>query len=53
MKYEEYGMQSARIFGPNDMRLVETTLAKFTSYQVLCKVVRAGIYGTELCNLFR
>lgn len=40
-------MQAARIFGPNDLRTVEVPVPELGSHDVLCKVVRAGVCGTD------
>lgn len=40
-------MKAARIYGPNDIRVVEIEIPKPKDHEVLCKVVRAGICGTD------
>jgi len=40
-------MKAARIFGPGDMRVVEMPIPELRSHDVLCKVVRSGICGTD------
>lgn len=41
-------MKAARFFGPNDMRVVEVPVPSPGPYDILCKVVRAGICGTDM-----
>ena len=40
-------MKTARIFGPNDLRIVDAPIASPQPREVLCKVVRAGVCGTD------
>lgn len=40
-------MKAARIFGPKDMRVVDVPTPEPGSGDVLCKVVRSGICGTD------
>ena len=40
-------MKAARIFGPHDLRLVDVPIPRVGDQDVLCKVVRAGMCGTD------
>ncbi len=40
-------MKASRIFGPHDMRLVDVPVPEVGPREVLCKVVRAGVCGTD------
>lgn len=40
-------MKAAQIFGPNDMRIVDLPVPTLGPHDVLCKVVRTGICGTD------
>jgi 2-desacetyl-2-hydroxyethyl bacteriochlorophyllide A dehydrogenase len=40
-------MKAARLFGPNDLRIVDVPIPELRPYDVLCKVVRAGVCGTD------
>ena len=40
-------MKAARIFGPNDIRVVDIPIPELKSDDVLCKVIRAGVCGTD------
>jgi len=40
-------MKAARLFGPNDLRIVDLPIPQLGSKDVLCKVKRAGICGTD------
>ena len=40
-------MKAARIFGSYDMRVVDIPVPKLGSQDVLCKVIRVGICGTD------
>lgn len=40
-------MKASRIFGPHDMRLVDVPVPEVGPGDVLCKVVRAGVCGTD------
>ena len=40
-------MKSARIFGANDIRVVEVEIPKLRAGDVLCRVKRAGVCGTD------
>ena len=40
-------MKAARIFGANDMRLVTVPVPELGPHDILCKVKRAGICGTD------
>lgn len=41
-------MKAARIFGPNDIRYVDTEVPPYSDDDVLIRVKRAGICGTDL-----
>lgn len=41
-------MKAARIFGPNDLRMVDLPRPKLRANDVLCKVKRCGVCGTDL-----
>jgi L-iditol 2-dehydrogenase len=41
-------MKASRIFGPNDMRYVDVPMPEVGPRDVLSKVVRAGVCGTDL-----
>jgi len=40
-------MRAARLFAPNDLRLVETPTPELRPHDVLCRVARCGICGTD------
>jgi len=40
-------MKAARIFGPNDIRIVDVPQPELRPHDVLCQVVRSGICGTD------
>ena len=40
-------MKAARLFGPRDLRLMEVPLPELRPHDVLCRVVRSGICGTD------
>ena len=40
-------MRAARLFAPNDLRLVEVPIPGLGPHEVLCRVVRCGICGTD------
>ncbi len=40
-------MQAERIFGPMDMRVVEVPIPELGDHDVLCRVVRSGVCGTD------
>ena len=40
-------MKAARLFGPNDIRVVEVPIPDLKPREVLCKVVKSGICGTD------
>jgi 2-desacetyl-2-hydroxyethyl bacteriochlorophyllide A dehydrogenase len=40
-------MKAARIFVPNDLRIVDVPLPELRPHEVLCRVVRSGICGTD------
>lgn len=40
-------MQAERIFGPLDMRVVDVPVPQLGPHDVLCKVVRSGVCGTD------
>lgn len=40
-------MKAARIFGPWDMKIVEAPVPQLGAHDVLCRVVRAGVCGTD------
>jgi len=40
-------MKAARLFGPNDLRIVDTPIPELGAHDVLTRVRRAGICGTD------
>jgi 2-desacetyl-2-hydroxyethyl bacteriochlorophyllide A dehydrogenase len=40
-------MRCARLFGPNDLRLIDMPVPELKPHEVLCRVVRCGICGTD------
>ena len=40
-------MKAARLFGPGDMRIVDAPIPELRAHDVLCRVVRSGICGTD------
>ncbi|MFH0795836.1 MAG: zinc-binding dehydrogenase [Candidatus Omnitrophota bacterium] len=40
-------MKAARIFGVNDIRIVEVPVPELGSHDVLCRVVKVGVCGTD------
>lgn len=40
-------MKAARIFGPTDIRIVDVPVPELGAHDVLCRVVRAGVCGTD------
>jgi 2-desacetyl-2-hydroxyethyl bacteriochlorophyllide A dehydrogenase len=40
-------MKAARLFGPGDLRMVDVPLPELRAHDVLCRVVRSGICGTD------
>ena len=40
-------MKAARIFGAHDIRLVDVETPELNEHEVLCKVIRVGICGTD------
>ncbi len=40
-------MKVARLFGPNDLRMIDMEIPKLGAHDVLCKVERVGICGTD------
>lgn len=40
-------MKAARIFGPRDMKIVEAPVPELGAHDVLCRIVRAGVCGTD------
>lgn len=40
-------MKTARLFGPNDLRIVKTPIPEVGENDVLCKVERVGVCGTD------
>jgi len=40
-------MKAAKIFGPGDIRIVDVPIPELGTHDVLCRVVRAGVCGTD------
>ena len=40
-------MKAARLFGPGDLRIVDAPIPELRAHDVLCRVVRSGICGTD------
>ena len=40
-------MKAARLFGPNNLRMVDHPIPQVQDDQILCKIVRTGICGTD------
>lgn len=40
-------MKAAKIFGPGDMKLVDVPIPALGAHDVLCRVVRVGVCGTD------
>ncbi len=40
-------MKAARLYGPNDIRIMDVETPKPGPHDLLCRVVRAGICGTD------
>jgi len=40
-------MKAARLFGPHDLRMVDVPIPELGPHDVLCRVVRSGLCGTD------